>query len=232
MRDYFSTHLLWTGLHVTELAAAIEARHTGRSHFDLEHRGHVLSAVLSAAGFMEAVVNELFQDAVDGHGLTGDGVLAALPSAGHRLMARMWTATRGGRALRPLDKYNLLLSAVGKEPLDRGAQPAQDAQLLVNVRNAIAHYQPEDLSVDIPHRLERQLRRKFEDNRLMSGSANAWWPDHCLGAGCARWACQSALALADFACDQAGITPNYRRIAQGGWMGMPPWPPAPELPSE
>lgn len=222
MRNYFSTYLLWTGLHMTALAAAIEAAHSGPSRFDLRHRGYVLSAVLAAEGFLEAMVNELFQDAVDEHNLSGDGYLAPLSTDTHLLMARMWQAMDGGRGLGPLDKYDLLLAAVGMASLDRGRQPYQDAQMLVKLRNAVAHYQPELLFTDVSHRMAAQLGGKFSANVLMAGAGNPWWPDHCLGAGCAAWAIQTATALADHVANAVGITPNYQRTRQGGWMGQPP----------
>jgi hypothetical protein len=218
MRNYFSTYLFWTGLQMTTLAAAIEAAHSGQSRFDLRHRGYVLSAILAAEGFLEAMVNELFQDAVDEHNLSGDGYLAPLSRDTHLLMARMWQATDGGRGLGPLDKYDLLLAAVGMASLDRGRNPYQDAQMLGKLRNAVAHYQPEHLFANVPHR----LKGKFAANALMAGAGSPWWPDHCLGAGCAGWAIQTATALADYVASAVGITPNYQRIRQRGWMGQPP----------
>ena len=91
---------------MSDLAAALERAHIGRSRFDLQHRGYVLAAILAAEAFLEAVVNELFQDAVDRHNLAGDGYLAPLSSDVHLLMARTWTAAGGGRGLSPLERYH------------------------------------------------------------------------------------------------------------------------------
>jgi hypothetical protein len=64
LRHYFSTHLLWTAFHASEKAREIEAAHTGRSTFDIEHHSYVLTAIVSAAGFLEAAINEFFKDAM------------------------------------------------------------------------------------------------------------------------------------------------------------------------
>ncbi|HEY3117090.1 MAG TPA: hypothetical protein VGK54_10135 [Chloroflexota bacterium] len=72
------------------------------------------------------------------------------------------------------------------------------------------------------HELEKRLRGKFDDNRLMEGSGNPWWPSHGLGYGCSAWAVRSARALADRVLDNVGINPNYRRIEAGGWNGREP----------
>ena len=90
--------------------------------------------------------------------------------------------------------------------------------MLVKLRNAVAHYQPEHLFANVPHR----LKGKFAANALMAGAGNPWWPDLCLGAGCAAWAIQTAMALADHVASAVGITPNYQRIRQRGWMDQPP----------
>jgi hypothetical protein len=223
MRSYFSSYLLWTAQHLSELAGQIESAHAGGSHFKIEHRGYVLSSVVSSAAFLEAMVNELYQDAVDGHGLTPDGYLAPLPEGTVPLMADLWRATNEGSRLGALDKYELLLSFAGASGLDRGAQPYQDAALVMRVRNAIAHYQPEDRSPDIPHRLDQQLRARFADNRLMAGSGgNAWWPDHALGYGCSDWAHRSVKKLADQVSTSLGISPNYRRLEISGWFDQVP----------
>ncbi len=67
MRLYFSSHHLWGARHFSELAAQKESAHVGRPKFDVLHRAHVVNCLLSAAAFMEAVINEFFDDAADGH---------------------------------------------------------------------------------------------------------------------------------------------------------------------
>jgi len=222
IRSYFSSYLLWMAQHMSALAGRIEAAHRGRPTFNIEHRGLVLSSVVASAAFLEAMVNELYQDAADGHGLTGDGYLGPLSSQSHGLMADFWRATDEGSRLKPLDKYEMLLAFADVTPLDRGRQPYQDASLVIRLRNAIAHYQPEDLSADDPHKMEGALRGKFADNALMAGSGNAWWTDHALGYGCADWGHRSVKALADRVSDELGILPNYRRVEASGWFGRGP----------
>jgi len=222
LRHYFSTHLLWTAFHASEKAREIEDAHTGRSTFDIEHSSYVLSAIVSAAGFLEATINEFFKDAYDEHGLKDDGYLAPLSAETVQAMGATWRGTGEGSKLNALEKWQLMLIFARREPLDRGGAPYQDAQLVTQLRNAILHYRPEHVAADEPHKMEERLRGKFTDNRLMEGSGNAWWPDHSLGHGCAEWAARSALAFADQICRELGIRPNYQRIADSGWHGKPP----------
>ncbi|MBA3244195.1 MAG: hypothetical protein H0T61_03365 [Actinobacteria bacterium] len=220
MRHYFSTYLLWAAEDNAARAGAIEAVHEGGSRFDIEHQGLVLGTILGAANFLEAMINELYQDAHDDHGTAGDGYIAPLSESTRQALAQLWTGTAEGSKLRPLEKYQLLLVTAGHSPLERGAQPYQDADLVIQLRNVIAHYQPKDLAADSPTRMEQRLRGKFAENVLMAGAGNPWWPSHCLGYGCASWAWQSALAFSDAVANAVGVTPNYRRLRTDHWKGF------------
>jgi hypothetical protein len=161
---------------------------------------------------LEATANELFQDADDRHGITDDGYLVPLDEATVGAMAAWWQGTDGLRGMNVLGKWELLLVCAGKHALNRGAAPYQDAQFVVRLRNAVVHYRSENVSADSTHDMEAWLRGKFDDSRLMVGSGNPWWPDHCLGHGCAAWATRSAVAFADRVSDELGLRPNYRRV--------------------
>ena len=66
MRGYFSTQHLWSAEHFIRLTAELEAAHTGEARFSIRHRSVLpLGAVGEAVAFLEAFVNELFQDAAD-----------------------------------------------------------------------------------------------------------------------------------------------------------------------
>ena len=178
--------------------------------------------MIASATFLEAAVSELFQDAQDGHGLRDDGYLAPLSPEPVAAMAKVWRATKSGRYLDPLEKWQWLLECCGHDRLDGGALPAQDAALLIRLRNALVHFKPENVAADDEHELEKRLRGKFLDNRLMQGSGNPWWPSHGLAHGCCEWGVRSARALADDVLEEVGISPNYRRIEAAGWNGGAP----------
>lgn len=218
IRNYFSGYFLWTARQSSLLAQSIESAHEGEPRFDIEHRGYVLSSVLASVAFLESNINELFQDAHDGHA----SHLSSLSTDTRRMMAELWISTDEGTRLRPLDKYKMLLVLAGHEPLDPGSQPCQDAVLVVQLRNALAHFQPEDLSADEPHKMKDRLRGKFPDNRLMAESGNPWWPDHALGCGCADWVHRSAKALADRVMKTVGVETNYMHHEKTGWLTPKP----------
>lgn len=180
-----------------------------------------MSSIVASVAFLEAMVNELYQDAADDHA-PPDGYITPLSSSCRRLMAELWRSTDGGK-LGAIQKYEMLLAFADAPPLDRGGQVYEYARLVLRLRNAIIHYRPEDVSAaDEAHAMERSLRGKFTDNALMAGSGNPWWPDHALGYGAAEWAHRSIKAIADHVSNALGISPNYRRIEAGGWFGQTP----------
>lgn len=155
------------------------------------------------------MINELFQDAADGHGLRDDGYLAPLNRETILNMASYWQETEGRRYV--LTKYNRLLEFTGEETIAKETDIHKDVDSLVLLRNAIAHYKSEDVAADVEHDLTSRLQGRFPPNRLMTGSGNPWWPDHCLGYGCAAWARGVVKDLADQVVDRVGVRPNYRR---------------------
>lgn len=136
----------------------------------------MLSSVLSAVGFLEAMVNELFQDAHDDHAPDG-GAITPLDANTRLLVAEYWRSTEQGKG-RALDKYQALLRFAGEPVLSQGAQPFQDASLAVQLRNAIARYRPQDLSADTPSLMEQRLiggsrrRRNGRARELRCPSSN------------------------------------------------------------
>jgi hypothetical protein len=195
------------------MAARMESVHEGRSTFNMEHRSYVLVGIQAAVAFLEAMINELFQDAADGHGLAGDGYLAPLDRETVLKMAEYWEETDGRRYV--LTKYNKLLEFAGLESIPRESDGYRDVESLVVLRNSITHYRSEDVAADVEHDLTARLQDKFSPNVLMTGSGNPWWPDHCLGFGCAAWSRALVSEYADLVVNRVGVRPNYMRHEEG-----------------
>lgn len=211
-RSYMSTWMLRGAQRYAAVATAIEDEHVndwGDPHV-LEHMDNVISAVLNAAMFLEAMANELYTDAADGHGLTGDGYLAPLDERTVALMAEWWELSGKGFD-KTLNKYQLLLTFGDQPKLDKGAEPWQSAETLMRLRNAIVHFKPETIYSDEQHVLQKLVHGKFAANRMASPGSH-WWPNGLLSEGCAWWAVESATALADEVSRRLNISPNYQRV--------------------
>jgi len=203
-RHYVAGQHLWSARHHARLCAELEAEKTGRTAFDIRHRACAVSAVLSAVVFLEALVNETFQDAADGHARR----IAPLGPRCIALMGEFWNA--GSRYVGVLDKFQMALLFADRPRLDPGAAPYQDAQLLIGIRNRLVHFRPAWTTAEEETKEEARVEGKFAPNALMAGMGNPWFPDKCLGAGCAQWSWKTSLALADEWTTRLGIPRPYQ----------------------
>ena len=211
VRSYLSSHHLWAARHFTGLASEIEDSHRGRSAFNIAHRAYVKSVVLSSVAFLEAAINEIFQDAYDGH----DGYTKELEANTLKALRNLWQLSgeeQGRSSWSILEKYQAALLCAGLDLLSTGEQPYQDANLLIRLRNALVHFKPTTLGGGKDHKLADSLGDKFEPNRLFEGSGNPYFPDKCLGAGCAKWAVQASVAFADKFFGIINVYPNYQLV--------------------
>lgn len=213
MRNYFSSHHLYAARYAAEDAQSRETSLAGSEPmFDLRHRTLVISAISESAFFLEAAINEVFQDAKDAH----HSHIGNLDSSALSAMAAVWEATNNGY-LDVLKKYDLALRLAGHDPFDTGTKIPENARLLVQLRNYLVHYRPEFVSVDMTHRLGKALEssNRFAENELMKGSGNPWFPGRALGAGCADWAWRSTRAFTDEFAARMGLTLNYQLADYG-----------------
>jgi hypothetical protein len=90
IRSYLSSQHLWSARHFTRLAADHERDHAGDSRISVQQRAYVLSAVGEAVAFLEAFINELYQDAADDTAGAADGLSPGMV----RLMAEHWRGTQ------------------------------------------------------------------------------------------------------------------------------------------
>lgn len=216
-RSYLSTHHLYAARYAAEAAAELEAGYTGpRPAFNIRLRGLVLSAVIESVMFLEAAINEVFQDAADNQ----PGYINQLDARSLKLLTAFWHATNKGRT-RTLDKYDWALEVCGHERFDSARSPYQDAALLIDLRNYLVHYRPENIGHGSESNLIKKLSqglssKKFRDNALMpSNGATAWFPDSALGAGCAEWSWRSARTLVDQFAATTGLILNYQNADFG-----------------
>jgi hypothetical protein len=140
---------------------------------------------------MECVVNEVLQDVTDDYRFH----IGSLSKAIKLSLTGYWVA--GSRAS-ILEKYDQTLWLARHKVTNRGVDPAQSAALVVALRNYFVHYKPENVDSRLdPPKLAKRLRGRFADNALMVGDRRPWFPDHAIGAGCARWAHETAFAFVD-----------------------------------
>jgi hypothetical protein len=182
-----------------------------KPRFDIQHRAYATSAVLSAVAFLEAAINELFKDVADAH----ESYISSIDEESRKFILTFWQLTeeRNRSPFTILDKYQIVLTFCRKEQFMTGAPPYQDADLVIKLRTELMHYKPESYGGEVQHRFLKQLRGKFSENPLMADSGNPYFPDKCLGSGCATWAAHSVKKLANEFFQRLSISPNYQRVS-------------------
>ena len=131
-----------------------------------------------------------------------------LPEDARRKLTSTAEPLEGNRLL---DRFQLALYVLGKAPLDQGAQPYQGAELLVSLRNALVHYKPR-WSDEAETKLAKGLESKHFSLSPFTGAGNPFFPDKCLGYGCAKWGWESALSFADGFFALVGVAAPYDGI--------------------
>jgi hypothetical protein len=153
------------------------------------HRACVTGTIVSSVAFLESSINELylaFQDAGD--------PTSSLPTLARNLLEKLWPSVDGA----PLTlRYQVALQAVDAERFNERHATYRNVQYLLELRDALVHHQPERHDERQRHQhLQRVLRNRFAPNTLLPARAR-WFPDLCLGVGCATWALRSAEAFSE-----------------------------------
>ena len=166
------------------------------------HRACAVSAVMSSVAFLEALVNEIFQDAAE----NASGRVERLTQQCRVLMKEYWVSADRTSLL---NKYQMGLLFARGEKMDRGCAPTQDATLLIALRNALVHFGPSWHSDEDPTDLERRLSGKFAKSELLSAHDGSPWPIWALAAAGAEWSVGAARAFADEWVDRMGLARIY-----------------------
>lgn len=156
----------------------------------------VLAAILTASSAVEAIVNELYVERALFPNNTSPW-FKGLPDDVARAFADAWR--NGVKRNDIVTKCQIATAIAGKKRIDFGGGAAQQMQLLIDHRNALVHHKPVTVGhVTDPSEsadaIERKLHRQFELSRICDASYTFRW-HRCLGAGCARWAHETAEAF-------------------------------------
>lgn len=188
-----------------------------------------MGAVLSSVAFLEAAVNELYADTADDTHLDevmrdiGEGYAMDMPKDLRGLLAGLWNTDRFRIGARTLERYQIALKAAGAKGFEKGSAPYQDVALLIQLRNALIHFEPASHHEggEEPTGLEAKLSGKFPLNPLAAHPINPlgndpllpFLPDKCLGHGCALWALTSSVAFTEEFFSRVGLKATY-----SGWL--------------
>lgn len=176
----------------------------------IAHRSYVMATVMSSVAFLEASLNELFASAGDDSLRVGGGRGSLTERERHSLCA-VWGIIERAPLL---DKCQLVLDLLGREPFNSGGSPYQDTYLLVKLRDLLVHSKPGWTTHGDPDSgLLKSLgslavERNFNPHPFADDSS-PFFPDRLLGADCAHWARKTAIGFANEFFDRLGVKPAY-----------------------
>lgn len=209
-REGLSVQHFYSAHHFAETAHALESRDPGDISPEEKwwHRAYVTGSVFSAAAFLEASINELYREFQD----VSESGHPRLPSRAKAVLKRVWPDVTGSPVLH---RYQVALSIADADSYNESKPPFVDADSLIRLRDALLSCTPEWDDSQGKHRtLEKRLRAKFPPNVLVSADV-PWFPDRCLGSGCASWAVKVAQTFSDDFCRRMGI-PARARVGREG----------------
>lgn len=165
----------------------------------IEHRAYVTGTIFHSFAAVEALINE-FYSAASGGRLNDTQNLD--PNFLNTL-ATLWDET-GIEKVEVLNKYQTVFR-IGKKQTNKGTAEYQNVNNLRVLRNALMHFKPEPSDDLKDHKkIETELKTKFSKNPY-SDSTQEYFPNQCLGAGCAEWAVKSSYAFIEDFYSRLGI---------------------------
>lgn len=218
---FFSpTHLMSADL-FAEKSRQIETAYeeTGNQSARDEHMIYSSNAVLASVSFLETNINEFFCDIRDGwHGFKD-----VISPENLAAMRKMWDLEVPRTASYSIvNKYNIALVLAQKEPFDKGGALYRDVFNIIRLRNALIHYEPEVVDIwdtdvkplpksSINHKWERTLKKTFKPSPFYP-DGHIYFPQRCIGYGCAIWSLRNAVMFADQFYEKIGMKPSYEHF--------------------
>lgn len=206
-RDCFSVRYIQAAALFCRLGYAIEQEYRGVPSVPpealLRHEAFMLNAVLSSVAFLESAINDLYADATDGAYFFADEEHEALL----RRISERWQNERNFDRAPVLTRYQKILALAGKPAFVEGDRAFDHVRDIIEIRNHLTHYRREWVEIRVTgapreteettaEKFERRLRKTFAVNPFAPKSL-PFFPDQCLGHGCAEWAVVNSIIFTD-----------------------------------
>lgn len=177
----------------------------------IEYKSYVTSSVFLSVAFLEAIINEFYSDVAD------DVVMSLsdhLDPKKISLLKGLWTQdVPRTAAFRVIQKFEIALLICELEPINKSQIQYGDINALIQLRNALIHYEPEWSIIHSDEKFNEKkmiakLKNKFSLNPF-TAEGNAFFPDKCISHGCAEWAVKNVISFVDDFYSKIGIQPPY-----------------------
>ncbi len=173
------------------------------------HIAYVTGSIFLSVSFLEARINELifgaFQNINPWNHEQGEKNLLKLQNL---------QTISGTTKLGVLDKYQLVLELLSFEQFIMGANPFQNAKMIIDFSNALVHFEQKS-NLLIPenpeeeNKLLKMVQGRFPLNPIAKTMNKKDYPDILLGYGCAKWAVTSSILFVNEFNNRIMLDVNY-----------------------
>jgi hypothetical protein len=202
-RDCLSVRYIEAAALLCRLGYAIEKEYEESGKISpeslLRHEAFILNSIFSSVAFLESTVNELYSDAADNAYFFTDEKNEALL----KMIGDKWNNENYFDRTPMINKYQKILEIAGKPVFDEQHPALANIRNLIEIRNYLMHYRREWVIIEDGgvsdarnetkgEKFEKILKNKFLKNPLAPARL-PYFPDKCLGHGCAEWAVLNSL---------------------------------------
>lgn len=207
IRDCFSVKYIQSAAFFCRMAWQIEADYDTLRKISadqrLRHEAFVLNAVFSSVAFLEATINELWSDAADDAYCFPDEKTEALL----RAIGEQWNNENYFDRTPLPAKYQRVLAIAERPQFGEDDPDFAGIKSIISIRNYLMHYRrewtvipsgpgPRDTSRSRTESFDASLKNRFRENPLVP-TVLPFFPDRCLGHGCAEWSVHTCLKFTD-----------------------------------
>ena len=221
-RDCFSVRYILSAALFCRLGYNLEQEYTSSGVLSAgqrnQHEAFILNALFSTVAFLESTINELWSDAADNAYFFSDEVTEVLL---HTIGEKWKNENYFDRTPLPA-KYQKILEIGQKPQFSENDPDFSGIRDLIGIRNYLMHYRREWVVIRTgqiagvhsetnAEKFERLLKNRFAENPLVRKNL-PFFPDRCLGHGCAEWAASISLSFTDRFFQSLGLPAPYDGI--------------------
>lgn len=173
------------------------------------HKIYAVNSILSSTAFLEAVINEFYQEIHDGN----DAYIKKLnPVHVGRLNYHWETTELRNKSAHILDKYQNALEFCEKELFDKRESHYSNVKIAIKLRNELTHFKPEFNNPSNPHRILNRFNARHFRNPLFGSSDDIYTLNKILSHDTAAWIIKAYKKFIDAFFAKFNLKPNYKKI--------------------
>jgi hypothetical protein len=185
-----------------------------------DYKSFSISSIILSIAFFESTINEFFDDISNNVHLENinnqkkvindEYIRSVQYFKGEKILEKP--------GIRMYEKYNIALVLAGISPISKDERISRELKDLVDLRNELVHAKSEWVWLDNHEKLQKSKTVAFENKFKHKFNLNPFvidgpfFPNRCIGLGCARWAISTVIDYSDEFFKRMGLMPRYEYL--------------------